>query len=161
MKADQYKENFCRISKDVKLGKGVQIFGFVNLYGCSIGENTKIGAFVEIQKKARVGRNVKISSHSFICEGVTIEDEVFIGHGVKFINDKFPKAAIAGRMLKDIDWKAIPTVVRKGASIGTNATIMCGIEIGRDAIIGAGAVVTKNVRAKTIVIGNPARVLKK
>jgi len=161
MKGGKYKRNFCRISDDVRIAKGVQIFGFVNLYGCSIGENTKIGAFVEIQKNAKIGRNVKISSHSFICEGVTIEDEVFVGHGVKFINDKFPKAAVAGRIINDADWKVVPTFVRKGASIGTNATIMCGTEIGRGAIVGAGAVVTKDVKAKTIVIGNPARVLKK
>ena len=161
MNGDKYKKNFCRISDDVKLAKGVQIFGFVNLYGCSIGENTKIGVFVEIQKNAKVGRNVKVSSHSFICEGVTIEDDCFVGHGVKFINDKYPRAAIAGRMVNDSDWKAVPTLVRKGTSIGTNATIMCGIEIGENAIIGAGAVVTKDVKAKTVVAGNPARVLKK
>jgi acetyltransferase-like isoleucine patch superfamily enzyme len=160
MNIKKYKNIFCRISDDVKIAKGVKIFGFVNLYGCSVGENTKIGAFVEIQKNASVGRNVKISSHSFICEGVKIEDEVFIGHGVKFINDKYPKATVNGRIADDSDWKVVPTVVRRGASIGTNATIMCGIEIGEDAIVGAGSVVTKDVKAKTIVAGNPAKVLK-
>ncbi len=160
MNQDNYKENFCRIASDVKIAKGVQIFGFVNLYGGSIGETTKIGAFVEIQKNATIGRNVKLSSHSFICEGVTIEDEVFIGHGVQFINDKFPKAADAGQMIDDSGWKVVPTIVRKGASVGTNATILCGVEIGEGSIVGAGAVVTKDVKAKTIVVGNPARVMK-
>ena len=148
------------ISKDVALGKNVRIFqpDLVNLYGCTIGDETKIGAFVEIQKCAIVGSRCKISSHSFICEGVTIEDEVFIGHGVMFINDKFPRATCGGSLQTEADWKVIPTLVKKGASIGTGAVILCGITIGQNAIVGAGAVVTKDVPENTSVTGVPARI---
>ncbi len=153
---------FCRISPDVKLGKDVKIFAFVNLYGCSIGDNSRIGTFVEIQKGAAVGRNCKISSHTFICEGVTIEDEVFIGHNVTFINDMYPRAARTdGTPQTEEDWKVIPTLVRKGASIGSSATILAGVTIGEGAIVGAGAVVTRDVPPRTIVAGNPAGVLRK
>jgi UDP-2-acetamido-3-amino-2,3-dideoxy-glucuronate N-acetyltransferase len=152
---------FQRIAADVKLGKGVKIFAFTNLYGCEIGDETKIGAFVEIQKNARVGNRCKISSHSFICEGVTIEDEVFIGHNVTFINDLYPRATAAGGQLQtEADWECRPTVVKRGASIGSSATLLCGITIGENAIIGAGSVVTKDVPARAIVAGNPARVLR-
>jgi UDP-2-acetamido-3-amino-2,3-dideoxy-glucuronate N-acetyltransferase len=149
------------IAADVKLGRDVTIYDFVNLYGCEIGDETKIGAFVEIQKGAKVGRRVKISSHTFICEGVEIEDQVFVGHGVTFINDRYPRAATADGMLQtDADWKVVPTVVRRGASIGSGSTILCGVEIGEGAIVGAGSVVTKDVGPGTIVAGNPARVLR-
>jgi UDP-2-acetamido-3-amino-2,3-dideoxy-glucuronate N-acetyltransferase len=151
---------FCLIGPDVRLGRDVQIFHFVNLYGCEIGDHTKIGSFVEIQKGARVGRDCKISSHSFICEGVTIEDEVFIGHGVNFINDKYPRATTeTGALQTDTDWTVERTLVRRGASIGTGATILCGVEIGERATVGAGAVVTKSVSAGSIVAGNPAKVV--
>ncbi len=150
-----------RISKDVKLGKKVKVYDFVNLYGCEIGDNSKIGAFVEIQKGTKIGRNVKISSHSFICEGVVIEDNVFIGHNVSFINDKYPRATIGNRLKEGRDWKIIPTLVRKGASIGTSATILCGVTIGENAVVGAGSVVTKNVPQGAVVAGNPAKSLKK
>lgn len=150
------------IAPDVKLGRDVVIHNFVNLYGCEVGDGTKIGSFVEIQKNARVGRNCKISSHSFICEAVTIEDEVFIGHGVIFINDKVPRATTsAGHLQTDDDWKPVPTIVKRGASIGSGATILCGVTIGERAIVGAGAVVTKDVGAGTTVAGNPAKVLKR
>ena len=150
------------ISKDVKLGKNTKIFSFVNLYGCEIGDNSKIGAFVEIQKGAKVGKNCKISSHTFICEGVTIEDDVFIGHNVTFINDAYPRATNGnGNLQSEADWTCIPTLIKKGASIGSSATILCGVTVGENAIVGAGCVVTKNVPANTIVVGNPARVLKK
>ena len=153
---------FNRIAADVKLGTGVAIYGFVNLYGCSIGDNSKIGAFVEIQKNVEIGSSVKISSHTFICEGVCIEDEVFIGHNVSFINDKYPKATNAsGELQSEADWKVLKTVVRRGASIGTSCTILCGVTIGEFAIVGAGSVVTKDVPANTIVAGNPARVLRR
>jgi len=146
---------------DVKLGENVKIFAFVNLYGCSIGDNTKIGTFVEIQKGAAIGRNCKISSHTFICEGVTVEDEVFIGHGVTFINDLYPRATTAGGGLQtEDDWKVIPTVVKQGASIGSGATILAGVTIGEQAIVGAGSVVTKDVPPRTVVAGNPARILR-
>ena len=149
---------FCLIGSDVQLGRDVAIFHFVNLYGCEIGDGTKIGSFVEIQKGARVGRYCKISSHTFICEGVTIEDEVFVGHGVNFINDKYPRATTDdGALQADADWTVERTTVRRGASIGTGATILSGIEIGERATVGAGAVVTKDVPAGTIVAGNPAR----
>ena len=149
------------ISPDVKLGKNVKIAEFVNLYGCTIGENTKIGAFVEIQKGVSIGKNVKISSHSFICEGVTVEDEVFIGHNVSFINDKYPRAAKDGKLQTEKDWEPIPTRVKKGASIGTSATILCGVIIGEGSMVGAGSVVTKDVPTGAIVAGNPARMRKK
>ena len=153
---------FCCIADDVKLGQDVAIYNFVNLYGCEIGDGTKIGSFVEIQKGVRVGRNCKISSHTFICEGVTVEDEVFIGHGVNFINDKYPRATVPGGALQtEADWKVEPTTVRRGASIGTGATILGGIVINEHAIIGAGAVVTRDVPAKAVVAGSPARVLSK
>ncbi|MEO0161830.1 MAG: acyltransferase [candidate division WOR-3 bacterium] len=151
-----------QIIKDVKLGENVKIFGFVNLYGCEIGDNTKIGAFVEIQKNAKVGKNCKISTHTFICEGVTIEDNVFIGHNVTFINDKYPRATNPdGSMQTDADWKVIPTLVKKGASIGSSATILCGVTIGENAIVGAGSVVTKDVPDNTIVAGVPAKVIRR
>ena len=149
------------IAPDVKLGRDVKIYDFVNLYGCEIGDESKIGTFVEIQKGARIGRRVKVSSHTFICEGVTIEDQVFIGHGVTFINDRYPRATTAsGDLQADADWKVVPTLVRRGASIGSGTTILCGIVIGEGAIVGAGSVVTKDVPAGMIVAGNPARVLR-
>jgi len=151
-----------RIAPDVKLGKGVKIYGFVNLYGCVIGANTKIGAFVEIQKGARIGANCKISSHSFICEGVTIEDDVFVGHNTTFINDKYPRATAApGGLATDADWTVQPTLVKRGASIGSSATILCNVTIGEGAIVGAGSVVTRDVSPRTVVAGNPARVLRR
>jgi acetyltransferase-like isoleucine patch superfamily enzyme len=147
---------------NVQLGKNVKIFNFVNAYGCSIDEGTKVGAFVEIQKGATIGKNCKISSHTFICEGVHIDDNVFVGHGVMFTNDLFPRATnLDGSAQTEGDWTMIETIVKKGASIGSNATILCGITIGENALIGAGSVVTKNVAANTIVAGNPARVMKK
>lgn len=153
---------FQAIADDVKLGKDVRIFEFVNLYGCEIGDESQVGAFVEIQRGAKVGRRVKVSSHSFICEGVEVEDCVFIGHGVTFINDRYPRATNAGGELQSKqDWKVVPTIVRRGASIGSGATIMCGVEIGQDAIVGAGSVVIDDVPPGTIVVGNPARVLRK
>jgi len=149
---------FCVIAPDVKLGRDVVIYNFVNLYGCEIGDGTKIGTFVEIQKNARVGRRCKISSHTFICEAVTIEDEVFVGHGVTFINDKVPRATTGeGELQTDADWTPVPTLVKRGASIGSGATIMCGVTIGERAVVGAGAVVTKDVAAGAKVAGNPAR----
>jgi len=149
---------FCVIAPDVKLGRDVVIYNFVNLYGCEIGDETKIGTFVEIQKNARVGRRCKISSHTFICEAVTIEDEVFIGHGVTFINDKIPRATNAdGELQTEADWAPVPTLVKRGASIGSGATIMCGVTVGERAVVGAGAVVTRDVAAGATVIGNPAR----
>ncbi|HUQ31830.1 MAG TPA: acyltransferase [Pyrinomonadaceae bacterium] len=151
---------FCCISDDVVLGRDVAIYNFVNLYGCEIGDGTKVGSFVEIQKGVRVGRNCKISSHTFICEGVHVEDEVFIGHGVNFINDKYPRATAAGGELQtEADWKVEPTIVRRGASIGTGAVILSGLVISERAIVGAGAVVTRDVPAGSIVAGNPARLL--
>jgi acetyltransferase-like isoleucine patch superfamily enzyme len=152
---------YILIADDVQLGQNVKLADFVNLYGCSIGDNTKIGTFVEIQKNAKIGKNCKIQSHTFICEGVTIEDNVFIGHGVIFINDKFPRATNPdGRLQTEVDWKVIPTVVKRGASIGSGATILCNVTIGENAIVGAGSVVTKDVPPNTIVAGNPARVLR-
>ena len=146
---------------NVKTGKNVRIFNFVNAYGCSIDDDSKIGTFVEIQKGATVGKNCKISSHSFICEGVHIHDNVFIGHGVMFTNDLFPRATNAdGTQKTDADWKMIETTVKKGASIGSNATILCGITIGENSLVGAGAVVTRDVPPNTVVVGNPARVIK-
>ncbi len=153
---------YCRIAPDVKLGKDVKIYGFVNMYGCTIVDETKIGAFVEIQGGAVVGKRVKISSHSFICEGVTIEDYVFIGHGVMFINDAYPRATNPdGSIQTAKDWKCIPTLICKGASVGSNATILCGVTVGEGAIVGAGSVVTKDVPPYTIVAGVPARVLRR
>lgn len=153
---------FQSIAPDVTLGKDVRIFEFVNLYGCEIGDETRIGAFVEIQRGAKVGRRVKVSSHTFICEGVEIEDHVFVGHGVIFTNDRYPRAVTpAGELQTDRDWKVVPTIVRRGASIGSGSTILCGIEIGEGAIVGAGSVVTRDVPAGTIVAGNPARILRK
>jgi len=147
---------------NVILGKDVRIFNFVNAYGCQIDDNSKIGAFVEIQKGAFIGKNCKISSHSFICEGVHIEDNVFIGHGVMFTNDLFPRATNTdGTQQTEADWKVIETRVKKGASIGSNATILCGITIGENALVGAGSVVTKDVEPNTVVAGVPAKMLKK
>jgi acetyltransferase-like isoleucine patch superfamily enzyme len=153
--------DYARVGPDVELGRDVQIYGFVNLYGCTIGDETKIGAFVEIQKGVIVGCRVKISSHSFLCEGVTIEDDVFIGHGVMFVNDKYPRATTPGGALQTAgDWPIIPTRIKRGASIGSNATILCGVTIGEQAIVGAGSVVTKNVPPFAIVAGNPAHLLR-
>jgi acetyltransferase-like isoleucine patch superfamily enzyme len=151
----------CSIAPDVKLGKGVKLSKFINMYGCEVGDDTKIGAFVEIQKGASVGRRCKISSHTFICEGVTIEDNVFIGHGVMFINDIYPRATANGALQTESDWKVERTVIKNGASIGTGATILANVTIGENAIVGAGSVVTKNVPANSIVAGNPAKVLRK
>ena len=151
-------EYLC-IAADVKLGENVTLSKFINLYGCEIGENTKIGAFVEIQKNAKVGKNCKISSHTFICEGVTIEDNAFIGHGVTFINDRYPRATTpAGDLQTEKDWKVERTLVKRGASVGSGATILANVVIGENATVGAGSVVTKNVPANAIVAGNPARV---
>jgi acetyltransferase-like isoleucine patch superfamily enzyme len=148
---------YSRIAPDVKLGKDVKIYAFVNLYGCEIDDESKVGAFVEIQKGAKIGKRVKVSSHSFICEGVTIEDEVFIGHGVMFINDKYPRATTEGGSLQsEADWACVPTLVKKRASIGSNATILCGVTIGEGALVGAGSVVTHDVPSGAVVAGNPA-----
>lgn len=154
--------NYCCISDDVKLGNDVKLSKFINLYGCAIGDNTKIGAFVEIQKNSTVGKNCKISSHTFICEGVTIEDNVFIGHGVTFINDSYPRATTSnGQLQTEADWKVEPTLIKKGASIGSGATILANVIIGERAIVGAGSVVSKDVPHDAIVAGNPARVKRK
>jgi len=151
---------YVSISEDVKLGKNVKLSKFINLYGCTIGDNTKIGAFVEVQKNAEIGKNCKISSHTFICEGVTIEDRVFIGHSVTFINDKYPRAAtVAGTLQSEDDWKVVPTKVETGVSIGSGTCILCGITIGVGAIVGAGSVVTKDIPPYEIWAGNPARFL--
>lgn len=156
------KDGINTIADDVKLGKNVKIYNFVNAYGCEIGDDTQIGAFVEIQKNARIGRRCKISSHAFICEGVTIEDEVFISHGVMFINDPDPGAVNPdGTLQMDNDWTCVPTLVKRGASIGSNATILSGVTIGEGALVGAGAVVTKNVPDNAVVAGNPAVFLRK
>jgi acetyltransferase-like isoleucine patch superfamily enzyme len=150
------------VAADVKLGQGVIIYDFVNLYGCEIGDNTKIGTFVEIQKGAKIGSNCKISSHTFICEGVVIADNVFVGHSVTFINDRYPRATLQGdRLQTDDDWECIPTFVKEGASIGSGATVLSGITIGENAIVGAGSVVTRSVPPGTIVAGNPAKALRK
>jgi len=147
------------IAADVRLGKDVKLSQFINLYGCEVGDNTKIGAFVEIQKNARIGKNCKISSHSFICEGVTIEDNVFVGHGVTFINDAYPRATtVEGELQSEKDWKVEPTLVKKGASIGSGATILSNLVIGENALVGAGSVVTRDVPDNAIVAGNPAKV---
>ena len=150
-----------QIAPDVKLGKGVRIYGFTNLYGCEIGDDVKIGAFVEIQKGVRVGSRCKISSHTFICEGVTLEDEVFIGHNVTFINDLYPRATNAeGHLQTEQEWTCEPTLIKRGASIGSSATLLCGITIGEFAVVGAGSVVTRDVAPHSVVAGNPAKVLK-
>ncbi len=152
---------YQQIAADVKLGRGVRIHGFTNLYGCEIGDNVKIGTFVEIQKGARIGNHCKISSHTFICEGVVLEDEVFVGHNVTFINDRYPRATNGqGELQADTDWKCIPTYVKRGASIGSGATLLCGITIGERAVVGAGSVVTRDVPPCAVVAGNPARVIK-
>jgi acetyltransferase-like isoleucine patch superfamily enzyme len=152
---------FLSIAPDVKLGQNVKLAKFINLYGCEIGDDTKIGTFVEVQKNAKVGCRCKISSHTFICEGVVIEDNVFIGHGVTFINDSYPRATTAGGALQtEQDWVVEPTVVRKGASIGSGSTILSKVTIGENAIVGAGSVVTRDVPPNTIVAGNPARILR-
>ena len=152
---------YLSIAPSVKLGKGVKLSKFINLYGCEIGDETKIGAFVEIQKNSRIGRCCKISSHTFICEGVEIEDDVFVGHSVTFINDVYPRATVPGGGLQsEADWKVEKTKVCKGASIGSGATILCNLTIGENAIVGAGSVVTKDVPANAIVAGNPAKVLR-
>jgi acetyltransferase-like isoleucine patch superfamily enzyme len=153
--------DYLCIAPDVKLGKGVKLASFINLYGCEVGDNTKIGTFVEIQKNAKVGRNCKVSSHTFVCEGVTIEDDVFIGHGVTFINDTYPRATTSGGGLQtEQDWNVEPTLVKKGASIGSGATILANVTVGERAIVGAGSVVTKSVPPDAIVVGNPARVIR-
>ena len=151
-----------RIAPDVVLGRDVRIADFVNLYGCRIGDESRVGPFVEIQKNAAVGRRCKVSSHTFICEGVTLEDEVFVGHGVTFVNDRFPRATTeAGTLQTDADWVCEPTLVRRRASIGSGATILCGVTIGEEAIVGAGSVVTRDVAARTVVAGNPAREIRR
>ena len=152
---------FCRVAPDVVLGRDVKIYAFVNLYGCRVGDETRVGTFVEIQRGARVGARCKISSHTFICEGVEIEDEVFVGHGVMFINDRRPRATRPdGTPQTEEDWTLEHTVVRRGASIGSNATILCGLEIGERAVVGAGAVVTRSVPPGAVVAGNPARIVR-
>ena len=157
MSSDEY---LC-VAADVRLGRNVKLSKFINLYGCEIGDDTKIGAFVEVQKNAKIGKRCKISSHSFICEGVTVEDNVFIGHGVTFINDSYPRATAAeGRLQAEADWKVEPTFVKKGASIGSGSTILSRLTIGENAIVGAGSVVVKDVPANAIVAGNPAKVLR-
>jgi acetyltransferase-like isoleucine patch superfamily enzyme len=151
-----------RIASDVRLGRDVRIYDFVNLYGCEIGDGSKIGTFVEIQKGARIGKNCKISSHTFVCEGVVIEDDVFVGHNVTFINDRFPRATAAGGGLQtEADWTCVPTLVKRGASIGSSATILCGVSIGERALVGAGSVVTRDVPPDSVVAGNPARILRR
>jgi acetyltransferase-like isoleucine patch superfamily enzyme len=152
---------FQQIASDVKMGRGVRIYGFTNLYGCEIGDEVRIGTFVEIQKGARIGNRCKISSHTFICEGVVLEDEVFVGHGVTFINDRYPRSTNGnGQLQGEADWKCVPTLVKRGASIGSGATLLCGVTIGENAMVGAGSVVTKDVPPGSIVAGNPARLMK-
>jgi len=156
------KASYLCIAPDVKLGRDVKLSKFINLYGCEIGDETRVGAFVEVQKNATIGKSCKISSHTFICEGVTIEDNVFIGHGVTFINDSYPRATTAyGQLQTEADWKVERTVVKKGASIGSGATILSRVSVGENAIVGAGSVVTKDVPTNTIVVGNPAKVLRR
>jgi len=161
MSATMRPLRFAAVAPDVKLGTGVVLNEFVNLYGCQIDDGSKIGTFVEIQKGAYVGRRCKVSSHTFICEGVTLEDEVFVGHGVTFVNDRYPRATADGRLQTEADWQCVTTLVRRGASIGSGATILCGITIGEGAIVGAGSVVTRDVPPRTIVAGNPARILRR
>jgi acetyltransferase-like isoleucine patch superfamily enzyme len=152
---------FCSIAPNVKLGQGVKLSKFINMYGCEIGDETKIGAFVEIQKNASVGRRCKISSHTFVCEGVTIEDNVFVGHGVTFVNDSYPRATTPeGGLQTEANWRVEKTLVKRGASIGSGATILANLTIGENAIVGAGSVVTRDVPANTIVVGNPAKILR-
>ncbi len=152
---------FCSIAANVKLGQGVKLSKFINMYGCEIGDETKIGAFVEIQKNASVGRRCKVSSHTFVCEGVTIEDNVFIGHGVTFVNDSYPRATTPeGEIQTESDWKVEKTLVKRGASIGSGATILANLVIGENAVVGAGSVVTRDVPPNTIVAGNPAKILR-
>jgi acetyltransferase-like isoleucine patch superfamily enzyme len=153
--------DYQRIASDVKLGRNVRIHAFVNLYGCEIGDETKVGTFVEIQKGAKIGDRCKIGSHTFICEGVTIESEVFVGHGVTFINDRYPRATnFTGQLQTEADWNCQTTLVKHGASIGSGATLLGGITVGENAIVGAGSVVTRDVPSNTTVVGNPARILK-
>ncbi len=153
---------YLSIADDVRLGKNVKIANFVNLYGCAIDDNSKIGTFVEVQKNAFIGKNCKIQSHTFICEGVTIEDDVFVGHGVTFINDKYPRATNGnGSLQSEADWKVVPTVVKKGASIGSGSTILCNVTIGENAIVGSGSVVTKDVPPYTVFAGNPAKLIRR
>jgi acetyltransferase-like isoleucine patch superfamily enzyme len=150
------------VSEDVKLGKNVKLSNFINLYGCSIGDNTKIGPFVEIQKNSNIGKNCKIQSHTFICEGVTIQDNVFVGHSVTFINDRYPSAVNSeGELKTDSDWKVVPTLIKEGASIGSGVTILCNVTIGENAVVGAGSLVNKDVSPNTIVAGNPARFVRR
>ena len=154
-----FVNEYACVTADVKLGRDVKLGKFINLYGCTIGDETKLGAFVEIQKNATIGRRCKISSHTFVCEGVTIEDEVFVGHGVMFINDRHPRATTGGQLQTEADWKVEPTLVRRGASIGSGAVLLCGVTIGEGALVGAGAVVTADVPAGVTVAGVPARLL--
>lgn len=159
MTMDQEQLKLNRIASDVKLGENVLLYGFVNLYGCTIGDFTRIGTFVEIQRGVIVGRHCKVQSHTFICEGVTLEDRVFVGHGVMFINDHFPRVATTdGGLQTEEDWTCTPTLIKRGASIGSNATLLCGITVGENAMVGAGSVVTRDVPANAVVLGNPARV---
>ncbi len=152
---------YISIADDVHLGKDIKLSKFINLYGCSIDDNSKIGPFVEIQKNATIGRNCKIQSHTFICEGVTIEDDVFVGHGVTFINDKYPRSINPdGQLQTEEDWAVVPTLVKRGASIGSGATVLCNITIGEDAVVGAGSVVTKDIPANSVVAGNPAKIIR-
>jgi acetyltransferase-like isoleucine patch superfamily enzyme len=155
------EQKFQRIAPDVTLGKNVRIYDFTNLYGCEIGDDVKIGTFVEIQKGSKIGNRCKVSSHTFICEGVTLEDDVFIGHNVTFINDRYPRATNGdGKLQTEADWSCVGTLVKRGASIGSGATLLCGVTVGENAMIGAGSVVTKNVPAGAVVAGNPARIVK-
>jgi len=162
MEINQRELRMQKIADNVKLGENVRIYDFVNIYGCEIGDNSRVGTFVEIQKGAVIGKNCKIQSHTFICEGVTIEDDVFVGHNVTFINDRFPRSVNTdGAMQTDADWKCIPTLIKKGASIGSSVTILCGVTIGENSIVGAGSVVTRDVPPGAVVAGNPARIMKK